>query len=114
MKGVRWELGSCLGEKDIQLTAYFSCQDDFYFPVSGNGSHMPIFWIYENRMFGALPVENTASFCQVADEVTASHGATLEPESFFSGFPHLNLCLLAPADFPILVALLPSGFPLPL
>jgi hypothetical protein len=40
-------LGSCLRCGDTQLLAYFSRQDDFYFPVSGNGSHMSVFWVQE-------------------------------------------------------------------
>ncbi len=94
-------LGSYLEGGDIQLTTYFSGKDDFYFPVSGNGSHMPVFWIHENRVSGALSVENTAFFCQMADEVTAFHGVTFEPESFFSGFLHLTLCFSVPAGFPV-------------
>jgi len=51
--------------------------------VSGNGSHTPVFWIKENRMSGTYAVENAALPCQMADEVTAFHGATLEL-GFFS------------------------------
>ena len=75
-------LDSCLWERDIQLTAYLSRQNGIYFPVAGNGSHVPVFWIHENRMSGTLSVENAAFFCQMADEVTAFHRATLEPEFF--------------------------------
>jgi hypothetical protein len=52
-------------------------------------------------MSGTLTVENTAFFYQMADEVTAFHRAILEPEFFFSGFPHPTLCLSVPAEFPI-------------
>ncbi len=69
--------------------------------MSGNGSEMPVFWIHENRMSGTLAVENTAFFSQMADEVAAFHGATLEPGFFSSGFPRLSLCLLVPAGFPV-------------
>ena len=69
--------------------------------MPGDGSEMPVFWIKENRMFGTFAMENTALFPQMADEVTAFHRVTLEPESFFSGFPYLTLCLSVPADFPI-------------
>jgi len=86
-------LGSCLGESDIQLTTYFSCQENFYFPVPGDGSEMPVFWIKENRMFGTFAMENAPFSCQMDDEVTAFHRATLEPGFSSSGFPLLLLCL---------------------
>jgi len=86
-------LGSCLGESDIQLTTYFSCQENFYFPVPGDGSEMPVFWIKENRMFGTFAMENATFSCQMGDEVTAFHRATLEPGFFSSGFPLSPLCL---------------------
>jgi len=64
-------------------------------------SDMPVFWIKENRMFGTFVMKNTAFFYQMADEVTAFHGATFEPGLFSSGFPRLSLCLLVPAGFPV-------------
>ena len=51
--------------------------------MSWNGSEMPVFWIKENRMFSTFAVENAAFSGQMADEVTAFHGATLEL-GFFS------------------------------
>jgi len=44
-------------------------------------------------MFGAFAVEDTAFSYQMADEVTAFHKVTLEPESFSSGFRPVFLCL---------------------
>ena len=38
-------------------------------------------------------IENAAFYCQMADEVTAFHRATLEPGFFSSGFPLSLLCL---------------------
>jgi len=73
------------------LLAYFSCQEDFYFPVPGDGSKMPVFRVKENRMFGTFAMENAAFFSQMADEVTAFHRAKLEPGFFSSGFPRLSL-----------------------
>ncbi len=52
-------------------------------------------------MSGTLTVQNTPFFHQVANQVAAFHGATLEPESSFSGFPRLFPCPSVPADFPI-------------
>ena len=60
---------------------------------------MPIFWIQENRVLGTFAVENTAFFYQMADEVTAFHGATLEPGIFFSGFLRLFLYLSVLSGF---------------
>ena len=40
-------------------------------------------------MFGTITVENTAFFYEVVSEVTMFHEATLESESFSSGFPLL-------------------------
>ena len=98
----------------IQLTANFSCQDDLDFPVPGDGSEMPVFYIKEYGMLLTFAMENTAFSCQVTDEVTAFHGATLEPGFFSSGFPHFLLCLSVPAGFPVLAGAPLSGFPPPL
>jgi hypothetical protein len=45
-KGRGWDggwLGSQLGGGDVQLPANLSCQQDFNFPVPGEGGNMPIF-----------------------------------------------------------------------
>jgi len=52
-------------------------------------------------MFGTLAVKNAAFFYQMADEVAAFHEATLEPESFSSGFRRLFFGLSVPAGFPV-------------
>ena len=80
---VERKLSSWLGYRYIQLTAYFSCQKAFYFPVPGYGNKMPVFWIKENRMFGTFAIKNTTFSYKMADEVTAFHRAILEP-GFFS------------------------------
>ena len=79
--------------KRYPVDGIFFWQGRFLFPCVGDGSHAPIFWIKENRMFGAFAMENTAFSCQMTDEVTAFHEAILEPGFFSSGFPLSPLCL---------------------